>query len=465
MKLPLLTPKELRSLEGLKEDRELFLRLSEEMEAGILFFEAAIDDENWSREHKDFLDQYIKWITRLYYTDELDPQISQKFYEICLKYPLKVAPFLVKDMEVKVSNRILKTNSIIAGHSSLFLRDQIRKASETGIKEIRLPEPHLMLAEYLFDSNRDLTGLGYEKLISIAISSHELGIDEIAIEAEKLASRFLSEENVIDTLKESHRLNLIYLQKLSADFYNGLNKGLSLLSKGRELVAIFKDLKVLTTFEQYKKLVSITSGIGFRGDLGKDPDISSFIRLHPKIKILDLSETTAPIPLEGISEKLGTLILNRCEWLNADALENLAKRFPHIRRLELEDVNYLSYEAHAAISLFSEVEELNLNGTRLDDEEFELIISEMSNLSVLLLRGLKKLTPKSIEKAIGALNLTEIDLASTSADDALITFIINKMRKLERLNIQDTLVTASWIEKLRKRTKVQIIDSSVMRPV
>lgn len=459
MKLPILTPKELAGLDKFAEDRELFQELSADFDSSVTFFEAALDDDAWSRDHKKFLDQYVKWITNLYYADELDFGISDKIYNIFLKYHLQLEPFLFKDITIKVADKGYKANSIIAGHSSTFLRDQIRRASELGIKEVRLPEHHVKLAEYLFDSIRDLSGLGLDKLIEIAVSAHELGMEEVARASESSAARFLKEDNVFEIIKTSHRFSLNLLQKLSADFYSRLEKGFSLSSEGRDLIVIFHDLKVLTTFEQYKNLASIASGIGFRHDLGKDPEISSFIRLNPKIKTLDLSQTTSPIPWEGIPEKLQTLLLNRAEWLNAEELENLSKRFPVLRRLELEEVNYLSYDAYASLSLFTKVEELNLKGMRLGDTDLDLILSEMPGLRVISLSGLKKLNPRNVEKILGPLDLTRVDLSHTNADDALVTFLISRMRKLEELNVHSSSVSNSFIDNIRKRTKVKIIDS------
>ena len=458
MKLPILTPKELAGFDKLANDRELFRELSADFDSSLAFFEAAIDDESWSRDHKSFLDLYVKWITDLYYMDELDFGFSDKIYHLFLKYPLQLEPYMVKDISINVADKSYKANSIIAGHSSAFLRDQIRIASEKGIKEVRLPEQHLKLAEYLFDSNRDLSGLGYGRLVDIAVSAHELGIEEVAFEAEELAARYLKEDNVIEIIKESHRLALHYLQKLSSDFYNRLEKGFSFFSDEQDLTVIFHDLKVLTTLEQYKNIASISNGLGFRHNLGNDPEINSFIRLNPKIKTLDLSQTTAPIPWEYIPDKLQTLILNRAEWLNAQELERLSNRFPHLRRLELEEVNYLSYDAFGAIALFTKVEELNLKGMRLNDSDLDLILSKLTNLKVISLSGLKKLTTRNIERILGPLELTHIDLSYTNADDALVTFLVSRMRKLEELKVHASSVSPQFIDTIRKRTKARILN-------
>lgn len=457
MKLPILTPKELKSLEKVSEDRELLQALSADFDSSISFFEAAIDDDEWSSQHKTFLDQYVKWMTGLYYADELDLGISYKLYRLLLKYRLQIEPHLIKDIAIKVADKNYKANSIIAGHSSAFLRDQIRMASDKGLREVRLPEHHIKLAEFLFDSNRDLSGLSFENLINISVSAREIGIDDVAKEAETLAVKYVHEKNAFEVIKESHRLGLYELQKLSAEYYSRLNKGFSLSSEGKDLIVIFHDLKILTTLEEYKQIASITSGIGFRGDLGKDPEINTFIRVNPKVLILDLSQTTSSIPLESFPSKIHTLLLNKAEWLNAQELERFNTHFPNLRRLELEEVNYLSFDAFSAISLFTKVEELNMSGMRLNDNDFDLILSDMTGLKVINLSGLKKLGPRKIESVLNGLDLIKIDLSYTNADDALVAFLVNRMRKLEELNIRGSAVTPQFITEIKKKTRANII--------
>lgn len=457
MKLPLLTPKELTGLDRFEEDRDLFNHLTHDFERSLAFFEAAIGDEDWSRRHPDFVRQYIKWVTALYYADEIDQTVSGRLYRLFREYPLQIGPYLEKDLTVRVGEKSYRANSILAGQSSPYLRDQIRRTSEKGGREIYLPQVYSHFADFLFDSNQDLAGFSEDQLIEIARSAQALGMDDLGREAETVAVRYIIEENALGLILKCHKWGLTHLMKLICEFYNGLGRGFSLDAQGKDLTVIFHDLKVLTTFELYKKLVPITTGIGFRGRLGSDPEIGAFIRLNPKIKTLDLSQTTVAIPFDDIPPAIHALLLNRAEWLTADSLEDLSKRFPNIRRLELEDVNYLTYVAYASISHFKAVEELNLKGVRLTDAELNLILSGMPGVRSLNVSGMKRIGPSTFENLFKNLDLTYVDLSHTNANDAVVADLVNRQRRLEAINLKGSAVTERFLEELARKTRVKLV--------
>ncbi len=454
MRLPIATPKELSYLSEIQGDQELFNLLSQNFAESVRFFEVMAEDSDWIAAHNDFTRKYLKWIADLYFGQRLDFYTLRRLRKIFLKNYLALKPFQKPDFKLELGDEVFEVTAWLFASASFFLNDLIGSSKNRAARLSKAdPEVAKLVFELVQEGASRLESESEQSLKKIIPLALQWGLNEIALNAEGYLKRCLNDLNALDTLILARKNNWKALQEASADFYSRLNYGLTIKLEEEDLFVIFNDFKELTTLETYKKIAPYTSVIGLRGDLAQLPELEWVIRSAPKLKGLDLTETSEPIAFTGIPHNLKILILKRAYWVSAEFLEQAARLLPELERLDLEDDTWLNYESFGLINQWQGLKSLNLKGLKqIESGDLGLIFLGLFHLETLNLSYVKKVSGVDIVENVRSLKrLRNLDLEGTLIDDASLAALLQVHPLLEKLNVQNCEVSTEMISKIKGR--------------
>lgn len=452
-------PPEFAFLNKAQNELDLFNMVSEDLTKTFNFLPLMLDDEEWCDANPEFIKKIVRWLTERYYYGHFDIDTIETIAEIFHKYSVVIAPYLLKDIELKVKENSASVNSLLLAASSPYFFRLMSFAAQKKQRELHVdilnPRMLQILVVLIQEGKKDLWRVERDDLKEIVKQSQVWEMYDIHEEAQKQLIKYLSQEEAKNNLIESLNKKWVPLSKASAEAYNKKTIGLKLyVDDDLRLTCEFHDLISITTLAEYEELAPYTSICKFTGSLAGDPDFNIIISKATKLIGIDLSNTSIPpYSLNNLPRKLERAYFERASWINDEWFETFGKKFHGLTHLGLQDDHWLSVGTWVVIAELSNLQHLNLEGQRfLADDDVSLFALQPLGLEYLNLSGCKSLTSKGIQILLEECpRLIELDLSHTVADDRVISDVLTKLPQLKSINLSNTFVSDKSLKLLKKR--------------
>lgn len=459
MQLPVFLPKELEYLRAVANETELFAEVTGNRERAVQFLQVAGEEEAWAGSHPDFMKKLLKWLNELFYRDQLNIELAEKVQAIMHDETAALAPYLFYDMKVKMGDEEEVASSLLLAMASPYFLRLVRQMAARNERILKLPaiEPFVVrsIFELLHKGAHNLWRKPQEELEQILTQCQLWDLKEIADECEELLVRYVKLDNVVDILLKARKKRWFLLESAATHVYNEQELGLKLYAPEHGVLAAeFLDLKELTTLHAYEKVASLISICKFNGRLASDPDLATVLKMTPHLTGLDFTETDAPPhALKDLSLNITSLNLKRAHWLSDEWVEKLVELYPHLSRVNLEDVTWVGIGTWSALATLPSLCDLDLTGLKqLEDTDLSLIALNPSSLERLSLAKCKTLSAYGIQEILKAApRLTYLNLSHTSVSDVNLAEISIGLHYLEAIDLSHAAqITEKGLLHLRK---------------
>jgi len=352
MELPALLPKDLGFVSQAANDQALFDLLLRKTDTLVRFFAAANEDETWSEAHTPFMKQTLGWLTNQFFQDKLDQTYAEAAAEAYYKHLMVLENVLPLNITVNVGQSSFPANALLLGVYSSYLKELLRRECRdrnqrvltlSGISE----EDASYLISYLHTGKfQDLWRKSQNEIISLLNVAMKMRLHALSRECQLTLKRYLTRENVIETLLQAHKMRWFYLKEAACTFYNNLELGAHLQAIDLDHLS-FEFLDFLDrTWEVFLKLSPWITHLTVSGNLTTNSLFETAMSQCPNLISLDLSGSVELSPyLEKIPKKVQELSLARCSWLNDATLKTFVLCCSQIGKLSLEQDTQLSYIA------------------------------------------------------------------------------------------------------------------------
>lgn len=457
----------------------------------LLFFESISENETWAEKHSFLFEDLLKFLTEKFFQGKLLFQHAQRLYNLIHHHPNLYIPLLSNDLICLVEGMRVPINSLLFSAMSPFFFHLIsNECRETHQKSFRLKNVPLstffLLEEYAKNGNLpDLWKKPEGEIINIMHHARLWGIRHLEEIAAHALKRYISKENIIQTLIMAHREAHIELKRECFAFIKNWEIGIVFFTPELE-----SDLGIIITFltddsiQIIKQLSPFITHLALRGGIAENILFKELHNLFPKLKALDLAHTLE-VPTSYLEQikNLKELYLSYCLWLRETSFRDLISKSPNLFLLDLSGNNHLSYTGLAYLSKLQMLKVLNLSYCdQLTDVEVTYIASLFLELRELSLEGIRKLTDKTLlalaqyctmlvklnlnhgssytteginrlALSLGTrLNTLKISYCPT-VSDKLIYDLIAFCPNLEHLEIKGSGISKETIENLKKQYK------------
>lgn len=440
MELPSLISPEFAYLKNAETDLGLFDSLVKNTESLLRFFRYASEDETWSGNHEEFMAQAMLWFTNQFFLERLDrryaEEVATAYYE---HYNIlhKILPYNIK---VKIQSRIYPMNSLLLGVQSSYLYHLIsQELKEKRKKVLALPAINEKNApfviNYLEKSDlQNLWKLEKSEILSLLELADKLHLEPLAEECQSILKRYLTIDNVLETIIQAHSKRWFILKEACVDFVNQRNWGVELIAIDQDHLGFEFLLFSERTWEIYNKLNLCITHLIVSKNLPMQERFSDVLHHSPKLISLNLSGSEQLSPYLGeVPEKVKELILDRCIWLSDKTLKSIAPLFSQISQLSLSRNTDITYTGFGELKKFPELKSLQLSYChQIGDEELSLILQTCLGLREIDLSGCKNISSKGfIEVAQTLTRLTFVNASRTAINDSGLFELANRAHFLE----------------------------------
>jgi hypothetical protein len=444
MDLPALLPKQLKRLEAIKNEKELFKDLEKNPPDLILFFQFAADDETWSESHISFLQHSLQWLTEQTFQDRLEYAFVQKCVAAIRRHPLILGPLLPQNLEISLTDVTYQVNSLLWQGASPYLRVLIREeCRDKGGKKLHLKQikPFVfdVIQEYLSTEDvKELWRKEEEEIVAVVKQAANFEIIGLQTLAETILHRYIARGNCVRYLLLSQSQRWLGLKTFAAEFINQLDAGVFLAPTpvGRLSFEFFhfKD-SAMHLFEDLKGEIT---HLVFGETVSELPPFSEVIHQCPRLLGVSLSRSRVFSDRYGdLPKSLEELDLSKCQWLNHHTLKSMLGFVPHIHTLCLANNTQLDYKVWGELAKLKNLLDLDLGGChQLKEEEFRIILQGCRGLKKLNINQCKQFQDKTFFDLPRFLpSLQELDLSRTTISDQALIEIATRLGSLAKLNL------------------------------
>lgn len=441
MDLPTFLPSKLQFASSAERDKELFNLLLKNTGDLVQFFTYASDDETWSENHKDFMKLALGWFTNQHFQDKLASEYAEAVKESIYRHHSILKPLIPYNITLKIEGVAYPANSLLLGSNSIYLRNLlIRECLERNQKTLSLSGIKTSEAIYLLNylhTGRfgELWKWTQDEILSLLVVVEKLRLPALSKESQTILKRYLSRENVIDTLIKAQRQHHYFLKEACVDFFNNLEYGAKLKAIDFDHLG-FEFLNYLDkTWSFFTTLVPLITHLIVSGKLVDDPHFFQALNLCPNLMGLDISGSESVYLLEAPA-RIQELKLARTSWIDDDNFKTILSFFPQITSLSLSQNTQLSYNAFADLKKLPELKTLDISRCQIGDDELSLISQSCPLLIDLDLSGLKKITEKGFLDLIQSKpKLMHLKASRTVLNDRVLFELSNRCRSLETLDL------------------------------
>lgn len=407
-------------------EKELFQALARRPEDLIAFFETACEDEVWLVKHLHFVKSVVRWGAKNFYLGRLPVYEAKRLATIIrLHYSLlepflffQPALFLTITLQIEGEARLV--NSLLFGTSSRFFKDLFTTCFNKfvdfwSLSSISLPIFELIEQYVLKGQIGDLWKREEPDILLLMRQAKAWDFPGLAKECAAVLKRYLTPDNVIDTLLQAHRQFFLEWKRVCCEAFNHYGYGLRLLALEHET-----DLKVewldfkQETLDLFNRLAPFVTHLTFSGELSQSPYYGQVIDLCPRLVGIDLSGSAQyDNQFDDMPGSLIELNLSACAWLRPKHLKEVGYQFLNLKKLSLNSNVQLSYEAWGEFSRLRHLIALHLAGChQLEDEDLKLISRSCSHLLELDLDECRNLTDGGLFDLIAACpQLTQLTIS------------------------------------------------------
>ncbi|KAF3363195.1 Uncharacterized protein PHSC3_000209 [Chlamydiales bacterium STE3] len=438
MRLPTLLPEDLSFVQDSASDLELYERLLKNTEQLIRFFSAAVDDETWTEQHQDFIKRTLHWFTNQFFLGRLDWRYALTVSQSIYAHPYTLAPLYPRNISIKTQGKLFPINSLLLGVQSFYLYHMILKqCRDKGSKVLKLSIEEKDIAfviEYLERGRLDyLWKLEKNEIISLLDMAGKLYLDPLSFECQSILQRYITSDNVLETLILAHQKHWYVLKEKSIEYCNQLDWGVTLYAMDQDLGFEFHEFTDQTE-EIFSKLNSLITHLTVSGFLSLEPSFAKVLQLCPKLISLNLSGSEKISPyLEAVPKKVKELILARCIWLKDQTMLALIDHFLQISHLNLSQNTNLTYLSLGEIKKLFDLKSLSLASChQIGDRELSLILQSASQLREVDLSNCRSITEAGfLELAQILIRLNKINVSRTFMTDTCLVELANRAQFIE----------------------------------
>lgn len=440
MELPSLIPKDFAYAKAADSDHELYDLLLKNTADFVRFFVSATEDETWSSIHEEFMNKALIWFTSQYFLGRLDDSFAKEIAEAFYAHYTILQSALPHNIKIKIQSQLIPMNSLLLGVQSDYLNKLIlRECRDKHKKVLELPavdeKNAIFITDYLERCQlQNLWKLEKKEIVSLLELAKKLHLDPLAEECQNILKRYLTTENVLETLIVAHQKHWVLLKEESVNFCNRLNWGISLLAIDQDHLGFeflqFND----RTWEIFSKLNPFITHLIFSKNLSVQERFADAITHCPKLISLDLSgsENMSPF-LDQVPEKVKELVLARCIWLDDKTFKLIAPLFPQITNLYLTQNTDITYMSWGEIKKFPELKSLQVaHCHQIGDAELSLILQSCTGLREIDLSSCRTITAKGfIELAQTLTRLSYLKVDKTAISDSGLVELANRAHFIE----------------------------------
>lgn len=444
MLLPALLPTEFGHYSSAENATRLLRMLVAKPADFVLFFEYACEDETWSEQNLDFMQNAAAWLTDQF----IAGTISMDFVKQCTKAIRShfqiLRSCIPQDIMLVAEKKQFPTNSLLVASSSDFfyefikLQWQEKRQLQIKMKGVSSFVLHPMV-EFMETGNVEgLWKFTQDELMCILRQAAAFELSGLIELCEACLKRYLTEANVIDYLKTAHQERWRHLQQSCFNLINSYKYGIQLTSHSQDDFSLeFTEYTEasLSIFESLKMLVT---HLICSSSLTESQIFSEVINKCPNLISLDISRTRDFSEcLYDIPQSVQELDLSMCGWLNDALLKKMIEICPYLRRLRLTSNTGITYQGWGELQKFSRLIALDISHcNQVSDEDFQIILSSCKSLAELGLEECKKLTEKAFfELAHKQSGLVILNLARCNVTDAALIEIASRCTNLISLDL------------------------------
>lgn len=448
MDLPGILPPDLKDLEAVSNDKELYEQLLISTERLTRFFSFAADDETWSSRHGEFYKLVFAWFTRQYLQERIkESHVMTILRSLQDHYPI-LEPFLPRPVSIQMGSVSIPVNPCIIGVLSPYLKSLLKKAiQEKNARAIKIPEAPLELVQFALHYLESLSVEGLWKferpvLLKLLDLAEQWGVTGLANECQEVLKRYIAQDNVqreflLAIKKERH-----VLLERCRDVFNDKFVDGQVLSCGAGFLTFefvnFEE-RAFLAFDMLKGLVT---HLCFKGDLTLDEQFAKVMDQAPKLIGLNLSETNNVSPFfSEIPQKVYSLDVSKCAWLGDKELRLLLSLIPKISILKLAENTQITYRGFAELKNLYGLKSLSLEKcSQLENDGLNLILQGAGGITELNLTGCRKLSDGSFyELGKRTPHLQKLVLSRTGIADGGLGDICFKCQELTDLELDHCL--------------------------
>ena len=491
MEGPSFLPPELLHYTSSNNDGELLNALLKKPIDLVSFFEIACEDESWCEGHFKFIRLAMRWASKSYYSYQLPLPLAKKIVASIqkrfnfFKQYLYFRPALFYTVTFFVENEPIFVNCLMFGIGSSYFYDLIRSGCfnklsyEATLNRFPLPLFRLV-EEYLLKGEIDyLWKCEQTEIHDLMKLANSISIFSLVKECADVLRRYISKDNVVETLLKAHNRSFYAWKKHAEKIFNDQGWGLRVLEEKQSNLKIeFLNYKQ-ETLELFDVLAPAVTHLAFSGHLSEDVFYKEAIRKCPKLVGIDLCNSLKYADqFSDIPQHISEIDLSACAWLNAQYLQEISLYFPGLYSLNMGSNLHLNYLTWGELFRFKKLSVLHLPRlNQISDEDLKLIshacpnlvelnleecrnfsdagllevISHCRFLSILNLNRCAQLTDKILFAlgSFGSLSSLSIVRCTLLSEKNLVRFV-EKSSNLRFLNVQQCDFSPHVLEELRR---------------
>lgn len=447
MECPAFLPTDLAYCTEISSEEELFSAISKHAYDLAAFFEAACDDEIWSREHPMLMRQMLRLITRQFVRNKLPMLYARKSALAVQRHSQSMQSHLIfrsalyYNIDIVLQDKTHWVNSLMFAVSSPFFREKFQKLCwEKFLNHLVLQEgdeSHFNLVlEYVYTGSvQQLWKAEFLKVFELMRRAIAWELTGLVLQCVDVMRRYLERSNVVDYLLQAHQEHLLEWKHACYQFFNKQNWGLNFFEKGKDQFAVEFLAYNTETVELFNRFAPWITHIAFRGTLNERPTFNALINRCPNLIGLDISGfhafsdylaympaniyELAPVFLaeenfhEKLLQKLPAYIadflptylleldLSDCDWLKPIYMKFIFLFCYQLKKLSLAGNTQLNYEAWGYLNRLKELMSLDLSHCRqLKSEDARVIALACPLLDDLVLEDCPNITDIGIMEFI-----------------------------------------------------------------
>lgn len=464
MELPFQLPRNNLSLEVSSTEKELLSKLKSDIPFFLLFLKYAAEDGMWRDSHSDFISESISWITEEFLNRKLSNATALALKQIIYDNQLYRKGYVNENLKVKGAHGEWAFNSLLLEVESSYFNELIQK--NKPIELTFLPDAFLSLFHECIHTNSMNNLYKYEKkeLFQFLQAAEEFKLKTMSKEIQEVLKRYISDENVVGLLLESHEHSWEYFKDACCIYLNNKHWGVRLFSTHPHLNEIENNPFVFelldfneTALKVFQKVKDkITHFICAYTD---HPQFSEVIHEIPHLIFLDIGRSRMfPADLHSIPPHFIGLDLSQCAWLKDEQFKKIIAAFPYLKVLILQSNVQLTYQSFGDIYKLRELQGIDLSRCHIRDEDFALLIRGNLKLHFLSLAECKHLTHRSFfEIGRHLTHLLELNVERCDLSDGMLMEIVTHCRELQSLNLNKCtfLTEKGLISSIKQGVKLQ----------
>lgn len=443
MLMPALLPENLEIYQAAENEEKLFGMLQANPSDLVYFFAACCDDETWCDTYPSFVKQVLVWLTECLFSAKLNVFLGniaakavQKHYRnLMTKIPLNIIFQLEDDITI--------VSSLLFQGISLFFYDLIRaNCFEKGENKVSLAPTRIfefkIIQEYVYTGDvKELWRLEKSEILKVLQLARFYQLSELSRSCEELYLRYISINNLMDSMALSEKQNLELVRKKCCELFNSLQTAIIFTPVGTQDLVCDFTVSTATTQEQLKTWSPYVTHFIAGSQVMEDPNVISILQECRRLRSVDIGKTQEYHNIMLELTRFKELILSGCLWLQDQNFKKLISAFPQIEKLDLTSCSRITSMAWGELTKLPRLNSLNLTRCEeLDDEAFGLILASARHLSVLELNGCRNLTKASFHAlAISKQSFDHLGVGRTGLEDANLLEITSRIQTLRFLDL------------------------------